>query len=229
MKKTMIVVIVLVLVACSSPPTIQDSTHIIQPSSTLVPLPSTTFTMTPPPTKTPSPTLTSTPSLTFTVTSIPTELRGEILQTYKVLLYIETNVNILNEIARRVDTGELSGDELLGITFLTMRMIKVVENLVPEIVPPEIILPYWENALMVHESTSNLLPISIIISGEIDSSKVLDETPPLIEEIAQIMTNVELILENSYSIDIEVLGQLREEVIQSYGSLYIIPTPTSSP
>ena len=107
MRLMMLLTAILILTACSANniPAVPTEEDITQSAPTHITTATVTATSTPLPTAT----FTATPTLTPTATQIPEALREEIIQTYKVLLFMEINANLLNEAATRVQSGELSG------------------------------------------------------------------------------------------------------------------------
>ena len=125
------VLIVILLTACSSSPTVSIPTETSTPmpptltaSPTFTPTPSATYTITP------SPTSTATP------TSLPEELRNALFQTYKVMLFTHLDVELLKQVASRVNKKELTGFDSFGALLAVATLINTVDEAIPQTQPP---------------------------------------------------------------------------------------------
>ena len=219
MKKYLSFIIILLITSCSPG-------SLIEP--TLLPteiLPTSTFTLTNTPTITPTPTSTATPEPTFTPTPLPLteEEYNSLIQAYKILLFIQIDTNLLEEIATKVKNGELTGFDSLGALLGLAMVIDEVNNGILETTPLPIFMPYWEDALKVHEETKTVL--GDWFNKEINSTEVLEKTPSMNSKIEKIMVDLEKEISVINGLSIEELKKAREEAIQSIGEIFETPTP----
>jgi hypothetical protein len=224
MKKTIYMVLIILVAACSSGqamPTIPREAATVMELATATPIPTATATSTP--TATFTPTVTPKPSSTSTPTALPEALKNEILQAYKILLFIEVDTNMLSETASRVKSGEISGLDGFGTTLALAMLVEGVDQAIAETTPPEFLQKPWDRALEIHEQTKDIL--SRWFNDEIDSSIVLDEIEDPLGEIEKIMSGVEEELASRYGIDPDEMREFREDTIESMNEIFNTPTP----
>lgn len=212
MKKNLIILFsILIIAGCSPSPQ-------ITPTSTEV---ASTATMTP----SPAPTSTATPEFI----SISAEEKEALLDIYMKMVFIEVDANLLSETAEKVKSGELTGMDATGALFATAALVKAVDEAIPQVTPPEIVVPFWERALPVHAATKDL--ISRWFDKEIDSSIVLEENIPNLGEITKIINELDKELSSVYGFDPDEMKKTREEAIERLNSVFATktPTPTSTP
>src|SRR3990172_5518773 len=135
-----------ILTACSPSSSVMPSTVSAIPSATLA----LTQAMTLTPSITPSPTLTPIPTGTPTPTQIPEELRNQIIQSYGIVLFVQATLELLDETAQRVKSGELSGLDSFGALIVIAAFVNAIDEAIPEIDPPPPIDYYWEDILNIH-------------------------------------------------------------------------------
>ena len=218
MKKLVLAFLVILLTACSP----SSSMPVVTPTQTQVP-PSATPTLTATPTHTPTPTSTATPSPTPTLVPISTEEQGLILQAYKIMLFIQLDANMLDQVATKVNAGELTGFNSLGGLIALAAVINAVDEAIPQTTTPEIFSPYWEQALSIHAATKDLT--AKWFNKEIDSSVVLDDVAPYLEQIEKIMDDLDKELASSYGFNLQDMKKYREDAIQSFNGIFGTPTP----
>jgi hypothetical protein len=117
------------------------------PLSTESPVPTDTSV----PTETPMPTATPVATSTPTARPLPEALKEQILATWKPLVLIQVNVEMLAETARRVQAGELEGFESLGTILALAAMIKAADENLPQLEPMPELRETWDRMLAVHE------------------------------------------------------------------------------
>ena len=213
MKIYLLILLVVLVSACSS----TTETQVIS-STKIVELPTPTKTITPRPTVTPTFTPTVTP------TSIPEDVKNQILHAYKIMIFIEVEVNLLQEFAEKVNSGELSGFDSLGSMIVVAAFVEAIDQIIEETTIPDLFNPFWENAIPIHESTKDLL--AKWFNKEIDSSAVLSEVAPYIDQINLTMDGLDQELSLKYGIETDELKAVREESVSSMDELFTTATPT---
>ncbi len=223
LRNVLILVFAVALSACAA-----GQGTVVLPTDTVfspkpnTPIPLSTFT--PLPTSTSQPTNTATPVATVTPTAIPDALKNSILQAYKLLILIQIDTNLLQETATRVNTGELSGFQSLGAVIALAALVNAVDQAIPEIQAPEQIKPQWDEAIVVHNQTKDIL--ARWFNKDIDSSAVLDEVKPLITGIENTLSSVDNTLSKMYGFDPNELQKVRDDAIASVNEIWNTPTPT---
>jgi len=152
-----------------------------------------------------------TPTPTKEAQPVSDELKEEVLQAYKILIFIQANTNSLKETAEKVYSGELEGFESFGALITHAAMAEAVDQVIDEIEVPFLIKPYWNDALSVQESVKSM--ISDWFDKEIDSSIVMENVDPYIEEIEDIMDDVNQSLKSELGLDNDEIEQFREDAI----------------
>lgn len=175
------------------------------------------------PTMSPAPTHTTTPIPSPTILPISTVEKEAILQSYKVLLFIQIDVNMLEQIATKVNSGELTGFDSFGSIFTLAALVKAVDEAIPQTTVPEIMKPNWDQAISIHDTSKDL--IYKWVNDEIISTDVLEKTPSLLKKIDKIMDNIEKELESSYGFDAQELNKTREDAIKSMDDIFATSTP----
>lgn len=223
MRNIIIPIIALILSACS----VGQATNVL-PSATIesvvtsTSIPISTFTVMP--TETSMPTNTPELSPTLTPTQLPDLLKNEILQAYKILLFVQINANLLKETAIRVNSGELSGFESFGTVVAVASLVNAVDEAIAENTPPKQLQIQWDKALDIHSQTKDIL--SRWFNKEIDSSVVLTEIEGPVIEIEDILSSVDKELSKMYGFDLDELQKVRDEAIVSINQIFNTPTPT---
>lgn len=213
MKHTLSIVLILLVTACtpggnSQPSQSDTSDAVMTPSvlasETLVPTPSATFTPTP----------------TATATLIP--LTGEELdmlnQVYRILVFIQVDVSTLEEIAEKVQAGELVGIESLGALMVLATVLNEVDNALQKVTPPQLLREPWQNALQIHEETKQM--ITDWVNQHEDSTGILTATPQKMAAMEGLMNEVETILSEYYGFDQEEMRRSREAVVESVNEIF---------
>ena len=221
MKKALLFLL-LFLTACSPatavPLTPTPTSSPVPPTATAIP------TLTPTATATPEPTSTSTPEPTSTATPIPAEIKQAVLDAYKIMLFIQIDANMLDDVATKVKSGDLAGFESFGALIVLAALVNAVEEAIPQTTPPELLKPYWDQVLPIHAATKEL--IAQWYNKEIDSTIVLEEVAPILNQVEQIMSDLDHELASTYGFNAEELNQSREEAIQSMNEIFGTPTPS---
>lgn len=213
MKRTLSILLILLITACTPggnlhPSQADNMDAVIAPtvlaSETLVPTPSATFT----------------PAPTATATLIP--LTGEELdrlnQVYRILVFIQVDMSMLEEIAEKVQAGELVGIESLGALMVLATVLNEVDNALQEVSPPELLQEPWETALQIHEETKQM--ITDWVNQHEDSTSILAATPQKMAAIEDLMNDVETILSEYYGFDQEEMRRSREAVVESVNEIF---------
>jgi hypothetical protein len=223
-KKCVLTMLVLSLVLPSCAPDVSTTPTPQQEEEAEVPTVTPTSelpTIIPEPTVTPSPT--STPSPIPTPTSLPEDVRESILQTYKVMLFVQFNTNLLNETAIKVNTGELAGFESFGALLAVASMVNAVEEAIEEFEPDEMLSDYWRKAEDVHDRTKEL--VSKWFNQEIYSDDVLEEIDDLLIDIENTLSQVDRDLAEAYGFEQAELKAVRDEMLASLEDIFATPTP----
>jgi hypothetical protein len=227
MKKLLVIMVVL-LYGCTNAPeeTLQAAmgqtpTSTIERIITNTPNPTSTITGTPTRTNTPKPS--NTPVPTSTPTTISDSLKEQIVQNYTAMVLIQTNANMLMEVAERIDKGELEGFESFGYVLGLAAMVGAIEEVLPEIEIATGLEDYWSESIKVHDSTKDIL--ARWIEEEIDSRIVMEELEIPLERIDEIMTNLEEFLGLAYQFEASELTTMREEIVAEMEEIFENPPP----
>jgi len=172
------------------------------------------------------PTSSSASSPTATRTN-PTNME-EVEQTYKALVMIQAVAEALNETAFRVQNGELEGFESLGAIIAVGAMAKGIEDIMPEISPPDYLASELRAARSLNNDVRALL--GRWMDQEIDSSEVLAELTPLLNEIDSTVTDAEEKLASEADLNTENLTETRREAMDSVAQAFeAVPAATTEP
>jgi hypothetical protein len=212
MKKYVIVLLIFLLTACSPISLMPTMT----PTNTQV-APTATNTLTPAPTSTP------TPTPTLTLIPISSDEKELIIQAYKVMLFIQIDSNMLDQTATKIKAGELTGLNSFVALITLAAMVNAVDEAIPQTKVPDIISPFWEQALPVQSATKDL--VSRWVNKEIDSTVVLEEVAPLLEKIEKTMVNLDQELEFNYGFDAQEMKKARQDAIDSMNEIFATATP----
>ncbi|MFC2064158.1 hypothetical protein ACFLXB_03570 [Chloroflexota bacterium] len=169
------------------------------------------------------PTSTFTPEPTITKTLIPENEKNALIQTYKIMLFIYMDINMLDQGAKEINSGELSGAESFGYIIGLATLVNAVDKEIPQIKPHDKLNTYWERSLSIHEITKDL--ISKWFNDEIDSAVVLDEVKPYLAQIENNMSDFEREIENIYGMDADDMKEYRDQAIIDFNSIFSPPTP----
>ena len=172
------------------------------------------------------PTSISTSSPTVPPTN-PTNME-EVEQTYKALVMIQAVAEALNETASRVQNGELEGFESLGAIIAVGAMAKGIEDIMPEISPPDYLISELRAARSLNTDVRLLL--GRWMDQEIDSSEVLAELTPLLNEIDSTVMDAEEKLGREAGLNTENLTETRREAMESVAQAFeAAPAGTTEP
>lgn len=172
------------------------------------------------------PTSISASSPTATPTN-PTNME-EVEQTYKALVMIQAVAEALNETASRVHNRELEGFESLGAIIAVGAMAKGIEDIMPEISPPDYLASELRAARSLNNDVRTLL--GRWMDQEIDSSEVLAELTPLLNEIDSTVADVEEKLAREAGLNTENLTETRREAMESVAQAFeAVPAATTEP
>ncbi len=169
-------------------------------------------------------------SQTVTPTPLPDELVNQILQTYRALVLIQVNAELLDETASRVQSGELVDSEETDVILALAGLIQGVEEALPQITPPDVLIPAWQDAVGVHEETRGI--VRRWRDQEISSLQVIDDMAPVVTEIGAVVRSVEAALASEYNLDLELLAEQRQEIIARVPEIFetgLAPSPTPAP
>jgi hypothetical protein len=197
------VMLVLLLPACTSTSPnasvvitqtpVATVTVTISPSATLKPTPTPTVT------DTATPTITPTPKPTATRTPIPTELVGQLQQTYTMINLIQVNVELLYQTADQVQSKQLSGFKETIIIYALVQLVDSVEKAAPKLSPPNSLAASWQAALAEHTQTKDL--IKRWLNKEIQSPEVVTETASIRIAIQSVAQGMDDTLADRYGYD----------------------------
>jgi hypothetical protein len=173
----------------------------------------------------PTATVTFTPAPTTTATLIPLseEELAMLNQVYRILLFIQIDMRMLDEIAEKVQAGELVGIETVGALMVLATVVNEVDTAIQSATPPDLIKDDWEAALQAHEETKQL--ITDWVNEEMDSSGIRAEAEDKLGEIDQLMESVEKTLAEYYGFDQEEMRRSREAVVESVNEIFATPEP----
>lgn len=165
---------------------------------------------------------------TPTVTSLNPTNMEEVEQTYKALVMIQAVAEALGETASRVQNGELEGFESLGAIIAVGAMAKGIEDIMPEIAAPDYLASELRAARSLNNDVRTIL--GRWMDQEIDSSEVLAELAPLLDEIDSTVTDAEEKLAREAGLDTEKLTETRREAMESVAQAFeTAPAATSEP
>ncbi len=212
-KHSLSLLLIVLITACtpggnSQSPQTADMDAVMTPtvlaSETLVPTLSATFT----------------PAPTATATLIP--LTGEELdrlnRMYRILVFIQVDMSMLEEIAEKVQAGELVGIESLGALMVLATVVNEVDTALQEVTPPELLREPWQTALQIHEETKQM--ITDWVNQHEDSAGILAATPEKMAAMEDLMNEVESVLSEYYGFDQEEMRRSREAVVESVNEIF---------
>jgi hypothetical protein len=122
------------------------------------------------------------------------------------------NAEMLAETAVRVQTGELEGFESFGTLLVLAAIIEAVDESLPELEPMPELKGLWEEMLVVHERTKEVL--SAWYDDEIDSTQVIAEVEPLLADAESALEDAERTLAREYGLPTDELKAVRQELVR---------------
>jgi hypothetical protein len=167
---------------------------------------------------------TSIPISTVTPTALPVEMKNEILQAYKLLLFIQIDANLIQETANRVNSGELSKNDSGGLILAIATLAAGLDEEIAGIKPTNELRTQLNQAVAIHYQTKSI--IHSWFMGEIDSSAVLDEIKKPITDMENIISSADEVLSTMYGFDPNELQKVRDDAIASINQVLNTPTPT---
>ncbi len=143
----------------------------------------------PAPTNTPAPSVEPTiaPTATEPPASLTDSSKEEALDTYKLLVAIQAEVNLLDETARRVASGELEGTDSFSSVMAVALIIQAVDEGIAEYAPPAIVKPSWEAAVSIHQTTRSL--VTSWFNQEINADAVISEIASPLADIDAVLSD----------------------------------------
>jgi hypothetical protein len=236
-----ILILLLLLPACSSPDstptgaTIISTTPAPEPTkatplperSTAAVSPSSTATTVLTATPTPTTTRTPVPSSTLISTPLGAQVPREVQDVYRILVEIEFNTHALHETAVKVKSGTVPQINLVSAILAVSSLIGDVDHEISAAdSPPDWLRQDWQQALAIHENTRSV--VDDWVAGKIDYTQVLDRTQPLVDQADTTASGVDEKIAARYPVDLGVLRQFRQHVLMRVGELFLTPTPTAS-
>lgn len=215
-----LVILVLAITACRSaaPTSTPENTDEPPAATTTAPQPEAG----PSESADPSPTTPPTAAPTPAVIELPEAEREQLLSTYKALLLVQINTGLLEDTARKIESGELSGFENFGAVLVTAAMLGASEEAFKELEPSDILKEHWLAAKAIHDQTRELM--GRWVDEEINASDVLSEIEEPLVEIETIMTRAESELAERYGIDSSEMKAAREEIMTKMEDIFATPT-----
>lgn len=215
MRRIVAFILLLILTACSTggglaEPEITES-PVITPTqvATHTPIPTATQTATPAPTS------------TATLIPLSEEDLGMLNQVYRILLYVQIDMRMLDEIALKVQEEELVGVETFGALMVLATVVNEVDNAILTAEPPDLIREEWDAAMQYQEETKQL--IEDWVNEDLDSMGVRAATQEKLVEIDALMETVEMTLAEYYGFDQNELRLNRESVVESVNEIFATP------
>lgn len=215
MRRIVAFILLLILTACSTggglaEPEITES-PVITPTqvATHTPIPTATQTATPAPTS------------TATLIPLSEEDLGMLNQVYRILLYVQIDMRMLDEIALKVQEEELVGVETFGALMVLATVVNEVDNAILTAEPPDLIREEWDAAMQYQEETKQL--IEDWVNEDLDSIGVRAATQEKLVEIDALMETVEMTLAEYYGFDQNELRLNRESVVESVNEIFATP------
>jgi hypothetical protein len=140
---------------------------------------------------------------------------------------MQLEVEMLNEIALQVQEGELEGFEAFGTLLALSALIEEVDKSLPDVEPlPELRGP-WDDLTGIHEEIKGI--ISRWVNDEIDSSRVVGETNPLLENAESALNQAETVLEEDYDLPSAELTSRRQELMREVSNAVSSESVTVEP
>ena len=215
MRRIVAFILLLILTACSTGGGLAE----LEITESPVITPTQIATHTPIPTAT----QTATPAPTSTATLIPLseEDLGMLNQVYRILLYVQIDMRMLDEIALKVQEEELVGVETFGALMVLATVVNEVDNAILTAEPPDLIREEWDAAMQYQEETKQL--IEDWVNEDLDSMGVRAATQEKLVEIDALMETVEMTLAEYYGFDQNELRLNRESVVESVNEIFATP------
>jgi hypothetical protein len=243
MKSTtrLILVLFLLMSACSSPDSTAQETAITITRPSTVTMQTARPPENAPTSATPSSTATTFPTINNPVTTtkipapsstpFPTPLGDQVPRgvqdVYRIMVEIEFNTHALHETAEKVNSGMVPEIDLVSAILAVGSLIGDVDDEIAAAdSPPDWLRQDWQQALALHENTRSI--VNDWAGAKIDYTQVLDQTQPLVEQADATASGVEEKIAARYPVDLSVLRQFRQHVLMRVGELFLTPTPTDN-
>lgn len=210
------------LFGCTPAPPAQTPT----PSNT----PTITHTHTPSCTPTPSQTPTVTQTLTPTLRPTKTPDPERIEHAYKIALLVNTNAEVLHQIATKAQDGEMSGIEVWGFMMILSSYGEAVhEEIYKTTLLPSVLRPHWGDFQAAHEATMRNL--ANWYNKEIGTAQVIENMEPVLESVEEAFQNMETDLSDIVGVSPAKMATYREEFMASIDiDIHTVtPTPSTTP
>lgn len=176
---------------------------------------------------TPSPTAraSATPAPSKTPLPLSQEAVEEVLQAYRLIVFIEMNAHVLNQAATWAASGELVGSEQSDALLLISGMMDAVGITLAWTGPPELLPEAWEAAAQLHFQTRDLA--ERWSNHEIEAPQVLVEMEPILRDIGRILDEMVPVLVDEYHIDAGQVVEARQEMLAGVEEI-LRATPTAT-
>lgn len=143
------------------------------------------------------------------------------------MLFSQASLELLDETAQQVQSGELSGFESFGALIVVAAFINAIDEAIPEIEPPSPIDIHWGDFLAIHEEIKSI--VRRWYNKEIESSIVILEVKPLSSELECVIQAIESDLADQYQISSDELSKERQKIVEEFRNIFKTPVATSSP
>jgi hypothetical protein len=164
-------------------------------------------------TRTSEPSRTPIPSPSATNTIMPSEIAEAALHSYIVILSIQINAELVDEVARRIQSGELTGYDRYGAMLAVSALIEEVHRLFPEVAAPDPLSEPWNTMLDVHERTREI--IRAWFNDEINTGEVLQTIAPIIDEADNVLLETQQIMSDTFEFEPAALTRERSRILDS--------------
>jgi hypothetical protein len=149
----------------------------------------------------------------------------QILETWKVLAFVQLEAKLLKEIGMRVEDGSIEGDDVFSTLIALGALVEGVESSLPEIEPLPTLQSQWDAALETHAQTQDI--VARWFDREIEAEQALTEIEPALTDAEALLEEAEAVLAESYDIAPEDMEATREGMYQQVsGVIFAALTPT---
>jgi hypothetical protein len=169
---------------------------------------------------TPSPTITIAvdPTAEPTRTPLSSASLEQIEETYKALVLVQATAEVLNETAKRVQSGELEGFESFGALIAVGAVAAAVTEFLPQVSPPDYLVSEVRAARSLNDDVRTLL--GRWFDREINSATVLEEMVPLLTEVDSIIQGAEEKLAREAGLSAQSLTQARQDAMAAVSEVF---------
>ncbi len=143
------------------------------------------------------------------------------------MIAMQLAAGMLYQTADDLAKGNISSIEASVMLLAIAQWIQGIENAIPTTQPPFFLQGSWQQIQKPYSQMKQIFKDWFY--NDITSKEVLQQLPPVLESMEQILNNAERTLAFQYRFPKEELTAQRQEIMRSIPDMFATPTPTATP